>query len=65
MYKRQVFAAFGADLSRTVAHHINLGVLESDCCRASFLRGAFLAGGSVIDPSKNYHLELILSLIHI
>ena len=54
-----VFAAFGADLSRTVAHHINLGVLESDCCRASFLRGAFLAGGSVTDPSKNYHLELI------
>lgn len=27
--------------------------------RASFLRGAFLAGGSVTDPSKNYHLELI------
>lgn len=25
----------------------------------SFLRGAFLAGGSVTDPSKNYHLELI------
>lgn len=41
-----VFAAFGADLSRTVAHHINLAVLENDCCRASFLRGAFLAGGS-------------------
>ena len=54
-----VFAAFGADLSRTVAHHINLAVLENDCCRASFLRGAFLAGGSVTDPSKNYHLELI------
>ena len=35
-----VFAAFGADLSRTVAHHINLGVLESDCCKASFLRWA-------------------------
>ena len=57
-----VFAAFGADLSRTVAHHINLGVLESDCCRASFLRGAFLAGGSVTDPSKNYHLELFTAL---
>ena len=25
-----VFAAFGADLSRTVAHHINLAVLEND-----------------------------------
>ena len=34
-------------------------MLESDCCKASFLRGAFLAGGSVTDPSKNYHLELI------
>ena len=54
-----VFAAFGADLSRTVAHHINLAVLENDCCKASFLRGAFLAGGSVTAPSKNYHLELI------
>ena len=28
------------------------------CCRASFLRGAFLAGGSVTDPLKRYHLEL-------
>ena len=45
-----VFAAFGADLSRTVAHHINLAVLENDCCKASFLRGAFLAGGSVTAP---------------
>lgn len=36
-----VFAAFGADLSRTVAHHINLAVLENDCCKASFLRGRF------------------------
>ena len=53
-----VFAAFGADLSRTVAHHINLAVLENDCCKASFLRGAFLAGGSVTDPGKGYHMEL-------
>jgi DNA-binding protein WhiA len=30
------------------------------CCRASFLRGAFLAGGSVTDPQKKtYHLELV------
>ena len=56
-----VFAAFGADLSRTVAHHINLAVLENDCCKASFLRGAFLAGGSVTDPEKRYHLELATS----
>ncbi len=42
----------------TVSHHINFGVIEDDCCRASFIRGAFLAGGSVTDPEKRYHLEL-------
>ena len=52
-------ALFGCGLERNPAHHVNLGVLEEDCCRAAFLRGAFLAGGSVTDPSKSYHLELI------
>ena len=50
-----VSAAFGQETSPT--HHVNFGILESDCCRASFLRGAFLAGGSVTDPDKRYHLE--------
>lgn len=55
----EVFARFGYERERIVAHHINLGVLESDCCKVSFVRGAFLAGGSATDPQKNYHLELI------
>ena len=38
--------------------HVNLSVLEDECCKAAFLRGAFLAGGSVTDPAKDYHLEL-------
>lgn len=53
-----IFDAFGAEPD-AIAHHINLAVLEEPCCRVSFVRGAFLAGGSVTDPSKNYHLELI------
>lgn len=40
------------------AHHINFGLLEAPHCRTAFLRGAFLAGGSVTDPQKGYHLEL-------
>ncbi len=28
------------------------------CCRRAFLRGAFLAGGSVNAPEKSYHLEV-------
>ena len=30
------------------------------CCRMSFLRGVFLACGSVTDPEKEYHLEFVL-----
>jgi len=53
-----IFAAFGAEIDATLSHHINFGVIEEDCCRAAFVRGAFLAGGSVTDPEKRYHLEL-------
>lgn len=53
-----VFGAFGAEIDGTISHHVNFGVLEEDCCRAAFIRGAFLAGGSVTDPEKRYHLEL-------
>ena len=51
---------FGTD-KRALALHINFGVLEETCCRISFLRGAFLSGGSVTDPQKGYHLELSTS----
>ena len=54
-----VFDAFGYDINRTLTHHINIGVLESPCCKKSFVRGAFLAGGSITDPNKRYHLEFV------
>lgn len=57
----RIFASFGLDREKTVTLHVNLGVLEEECCRISFLRGAFLAGGSVTDPEKRYHLELATS----
>ncbi len=53
-----IMKAFGFEPQGTVALHINLPVVEDDCCKAAFLRGAFLAGGSVTDPGKGYHLEL-------
>lgn len=49
---------YGFDPQDTLSVHINLAVIEDDCCKAAFLRGAFLAGGSVTDPSKGYHMEL-------
>ena len=29
------------------------------CCKRSFLRGAFLAAGSISDPEKAYHFEIV------
>lgn len=56
-----VYQAFGFSLESQLTLHVNFGVLEETCCQVSFLRGAFLAGGSVTDPAKRYHLELTTS----
>ena len=34
-------------------------LLKKNCCRAAYLRGAFLGGGSVNRPEASYHLELV------
>ena len=54
-----IMDTFGFDARDTVALHINLPVVENDCCKTAFLRGAFLTGGSVTDPGKGYHLEMV------
>lgn len=36
-------------------------VIQSGCCRRAFLRGMFLAAGSISDPEKSYHLEIVCS----
>ena len=34
-------------------------LLKQNCCRRAFIRGAFLAAGSVSDPEKSYHFEIV------
>lgn len=34
-------------------------IAGKNCCKRSFLRGAFLAAGSVSDPKKAYHFEIV------
>lgn len=53
-----IMNSFGFHPKDTLSLHINLPVVEDECCKSAFLRGAFLAGGSVTDPVKGYHLEL-------
>ena len=51
----------GYDPRQNLVLHVNFAMLEEECCRASFLRGIFFAGGSITDPLKRYHLELTTS----
>lgn len=55
---RLIMDTYGFDPDGTLALHVNLPVVEEDCCKTAFLRGVFLAGGSVTDPAKGYHLEI-------
>jgi DNA-binding protein WhiA len=43
----------------TISHSIKKSMLKTQCCRRSYLRGAFLGAGSVNRPEGNYHLEII------
>ena len=61
----EIMAAYGFSRGATVALHLNLPVVEDECCRVAFLRGAFLAGGSVTDPEKGYHFELTTTHNHV
>ena len=55
---RLIMNAYGFGREDTLSLHLNLPIVEEECCRAAFFRGAFLAGGSVTAPSKGYHMEL-------
>jgi DNA-binding protein WhiA len=55
---KMIMSAYGFSPADTLALHVNLPVVEEDCCKAAFLRGVFLAGGSVTDPAKGYHMEI-------
>ena len=43
----------------TIVHDISEKLIQKKCCKRSYLRGAFLAGGSVNNPeTSSYHLEI-------
>lgn len=34
-------------------------IIQKECCKRAFIRGAFLASGSMSDPKKAYHFEIV------
>ena len=37
----------------------SLLVIQQNCCKRAYIRGAFLASGSISDPEKGYHFEVV------
>ena len=37
------------------------GVIKTKCCRKAYLRGLFLGAGSITNPEKGYHFEIVTS----
>lgn len=54
----RILTGLGLLEKHTVTFRVQAGLMDSACCRRAFLRGAFLGGGSVTNPEKEYHLEL-------
>ena len=34
-------------------------IVQKDCCKRAFIKGAFLTAGSISDPNKFYHFEVV------
>lgn len=39
--------------------HISGLVIQKDCCRRAFIKGVFMTSGSISDPEKGYHFEVV------
>ncbi len=42
-----------------IRYRIFAPLVQNDCCRRAFIKGAFMSGGSIVDPNKNYNLEIV------
>lgn len=59
---REIFDLFGHEPNQ-VNLRINRANIADECCFSAFLRGAFISCGTVTDPNKNYHLELVVPFL--
>ncbi len=42
---------------------VPVNLIQHEECKRAFIRGAFLGGGSISDPGKNYHIEFVTNNI--
>lgn len=46
-------------VNNKISQTINPLIVQTTCCKRAYIRGAFLASGSLSDPEKTYHLEFV------
>ncbi len=56
---RRVLDAIKWESGREMHWRTNGLLLRRTCCKRAFIRGAFLAAGSISDPNKSYHFEIV------
>jgi cell division protein WhiA len=58
MRVREVLTSLGMMRDGSLVQDLDDKTKNSKCCRRAYLRGAFLAAGSVSNPESSYHLEI-------
>ena len=53
---KMFFQALKLSEGKTLVHEL---IVQRSCCKRAFVRGLFLACGSVTDPVRGYHLEMV------
>jgi len=63
MRSEQILRETGILLVREGNNYISDGIYEdlikTKCCRKAYLRGIFIGSGTISDPEKGYHLEIV------
>lgn len=59
----QILREVGILMVREGSNYFSDGIydelIRTKCCRKSYLRGAFLASGTITEPDKGYHFEIL------
>jgi cell division protein WhiA len=55
---KEVLGRLGLMQDGVLIRELDSSISKRKCCRRSYLRGAFLAAGSVSNPESSYHLEI-------
>lgn len=63
MNAEQILRETGILMVREGCNYINDGIfsdiIKTKCCRKAYLRGVFLGAGTISDPERGYHLEIV------